>query len=54
MRLLIVAFLVGQVDSWSYLAVISVHAFYRTHSTQCLAAADICYWAGPLSPATAV
>jgi CRP-like cAMP-binding protein/predicted MFS family arabinose efflux permease len=46
MRFLIVAFLVDQVGSWSYLVVISVYIFDRTHSTQWLAAAAVCRW-GP-------
>src|SRR5580658_2113859 len=46
LRLLIGAFLVDQVGSWSYLVVISVYLFDRTHSTQWLAALGICRW-GP-------
>jgi MFS family permease len=46
LRLLIGAFLVDQVGSWSYLVVISVYVFDRTHSTQWLAALGICRW-GP-------
>ena len=42
LRLLIAAFLVDQVGSWSYFVVISVYIFDRTHSTQWLAAAGIC------------
>ncbi len=45
MRLLITAFLVDQVGSWSYVVVISVYLFDRTHSTQWLAALGICRWA---------
>jgi len=46
LRLLIGAFLVDQIGSWSYLVVISVYLFDRTHSTQWLAALGICRW-GP-------
>jgi CRP-like cAMP-binding protein len=46
LRLLIGAFLVDQVGSWSYLVVISVYLFDRTHSTEWLAALGICRW-GP-------
>ena len=46
LRLLIVAFLVDQVGSWSYAVVISVYIFDRTHSTQWLAAFAVCRW-GP-------
>jgi MFS family permease len=46
LRLLIAAFLVDQVGSWSYAVVISVYIFDRTHSTQWLAAAGVCRW-GP-------
>jgi len=46
LRLLIGAFGVDQVGSWSYLVVISVYLFDRTHSTQWLAALGICRW-GP-------
>jgi MFS family permease len=46
LRLLIAAFLIDQVGSWSYLVVISVYIFDRTHSTQWLAAAAVCRW-GP-------
>jgi CRP-like cAMP-binding protein/predicted MFS family arabinose efflux permease len=46
MRLLIAAFLVDQIGSWSYVVVISVYLFDRTHSTQWLAALGICRW-GP-------
>ncbi len=46
MRLLIAAFLVDQVGSWSYAVVLSVYVFDRTHSAQWLAALGICRW-GP-------
>jgi len=46
LRLLIAAFLVDQVGSWSYAMVISVYIFDRTHSTQGLAASAVCRW-GP-------
>jgi MFS family permease len=46
LRLLIAAFLIDQIGSWSYAVVISVYIFDRTHSTQWLAAAGICRW-GP-------
>ena len=46
LRLLIGAFLVDQVGSWSYIVVISVYLFDRTHSTEWLAALGICRW-GP-------
>jgi MFS family permease len=46
LRLLIVSFLVDQIGSWSYVVVISVYVFDRTHSTQWLAALGICRW-GP-------
>jgi MFS family permease len=45
MRLLIGTFLVDQVGSWSYVVVILVYIFDRTHSTQWLAATGICRWA---------
>ncbi len=45
LRVLIAAFLVDQVGSWSYLVVISVYVFDRTHSTQWLAALAVCRWA---------
>lgn len=45
-RLLVASFLVDQVGSWSYLVVISVYVFDRTHSTQWLAALGVCRW-GP-------
>ncbi len=46
LRLLISAFVVDQVGGWSYLVVISVYVFDRTHSTQWLAALGVCRW-GP-------
>ena len=46
LRLLIAAFLVDQIGSWSYVIVISVYIFDRTHSTQWLAANAACRW-GP-------
>ena len=46
LRLLMAAFLVDQIGSWSYLVVISVYVFDRTHSTQWLAASAVCRW-GP-------
>jgi CRP-like cAMP-binding protein/predicted MFS family arabinose efflux permease len=46
LRLLIAAFLVDQIGSWSYIVVLSVYIFDRTHSTQWLAAAGACRW-GP-------
>jgi MFS family permease len=46
LRLLVATFLVDQVGSWSYLIVISVYIFDRTHSTQWLAANAACRW-GP-------
>jgi MFS family permease len=42
LRLLMTAFLVDQVGSWSYLVVISVYVFDRTHSTQWLAILTLC------------
>ena len=48
LRLLIAAFLVDQVGSWSYIVVISVYVFDRTHSTQWLAANAVCRWAPSL------
>ena len=45
LRLLIASFLVNQVGSWSYVVVISVYVFDRTHSTQWLAATGVCRWA---------
>jgi MFS family permease len=46
LRLLIAAFLVDQIGSWSYLVVIGVYVFDRTHSTQWLAGLAVCRW-GP-------
>ncbi len=46
LRLLIASFLVDQVGSWSYVVVISVYVFDRTHSTLWLAGLGICRW-GP-------
>jgi MFS family permease len=46
LRLLIAAFLVDETGSWSYIVVISVYIFDRTHSTQWLAALAACRW-GP-------
>ena len=46
LRLLMSAFLVDQIGSWSYLIVISVYVFDRTHSTQWLAVLGVCRW-GP-------
>jgi MFS family permease len=46
LRLLISAFGVDQIGSWSYLIVISVYVFDRTHSTQWLAILGVCRW-GP-------
>ena len=45
MRLLVGTFLVDQVGSWSFVVVILVYIFDRTHSTQWLAATGICRWA---------
>ena len=45
MRLLIGTFLVNQVGSWSFVVVILVYIFDRTHSTQWLAATGVCRWA---------
>ena len=45
LRLLVASFLVDQLGSWSYVVVISVYIFDRTHSTQWLAAVGICRWA---------
>jgi hypothetical protein len=39
LRLLIASFLVDQVGSWSYVVVISVYVFDRTHSAQWLTVA---------------
>jgi MFS family permease len=44
LRLLIVSFVIDQIGSWSYIVVISVYIFERTHSTQWLAAAGVCRW----------
>ena len=52
LRLLIAAFLVDQVGSWSYVVVISVYVWDRTHSTQWLAALGICRWGPGLLLAT--
>lgn len=46
LRLLLTAFLIDQIGSWSYLIVISVYVFDRTHSTQWLAVLGVCRW-GP-------
>src|SRR5450755_3428848 len=46
LRRLMSAFLVDQIGSWSYLIVISVYVFDRTHSTQWLAILGVCRW-GP-------
>jgi MFS family permease len=46
LRLLIASALVDQVGSWSYVVVLSVYVFERTHSTVWLAALGICRW-GP-------
>jgi MFS family permease len=46
LRLLIAAFLVDEIGSWSYVTVISVYIFDRTHSTEWLAANAACRW-GP-------
>ena len=46
LRLLIATFTVDQIGSWSYIIVISVYIFDRTHSTQWLAANAACRW-GP-------
>jgi len=46
LRLLIASFLVDQIGSWSYLVVIGVYVFDRTHSTQWLAGLAVCRW-GP-------
>jgi predicted MFS family arabinose efflux permease len=45
LRLLTASFLIDEVGSWSYIVVISVYVFDRTHSTQWLAALAICRWA---------
>jgi MFS family permease len=46
LRLLLSTFLVDQIGSWSYIIVISVYLFDRTHSTQWLAVLGVCRW-GP-------
>ena len=46
LRLLIASFLIDEIGSWSYIVVISVYIFDRTHSTQWLAANAVCRW-GP-------
>jgi MFS family permease len=46
LRLLITSFLIDEIGSWSYIVVISVYIFDRTHSTQWLAANAACRW-GP-------
>jgi len=46
LRLLTAAFLIDQIGTWSYLVVIGVYIFDRTHSTQWLAALGVCRW-GP-------
>lgn len=48
LRLLIASFLVDQIGSWSYIIVISVYIFDRTHSTQWLAANAVCRYVGEL------
>jgi CRP-like cAMP-binding protein/predicted MFS family arabinose efflux permease len=45
MRLLVGSFLVDQIGSWSFVVVILVYVFDRTHSTQWVAATGICRWA---------
>lgn len=45
MRLLVGTFLVDQIGSWSFVVVILVYIFDRTHSTQWLAVTGICRWA---------
>src|ERR1700744_691156 len=45
LRLLIPAFAVDQIGSWSYVVVLSVYVFDRTHSTAWLAVLGICRWA---------
>ena len=44
LRFLIASFVIDQIGSWSYIVVISVYIFERTHSTQWLAAAGVCRW----------
>ncbi len=46
LRLLVAAFAIDQIGTWSYAVVISVYVFDRTHSAQWLAVAAICRW-GP-------
>jgi MFS family permease len=46
LRLLVASLLVDEIGSWSYIIVISVYIFDRTHSTQWLAANAACRW-GP-------
>jgi MFS family permease len=48
LRLLIIAFLIDQIGSWSYIVVLSVYVFDRTHSTQWLAALAASRWAPSL------
>ena len=45
LRLLIGAFLADQIGSWSYVVVLAVYVFDRTHSAQWLAAVGVCRWA---------
>ena len=45
LRLLIGTFLIDQIGSWSYIVVILVYVFDRTHSTEWVAATGICRWA---------
>ncbi len=45
MRILVASFLVDQIGSWSFVVVIAVYVFDRTHSTQWLAVLGICRWA---------
>jgi MFS family permease len=45
MRILIASFLVDQIGSWSFVVVIAVYVFDRTHSTQWLAVLGVCRWA---------
>src|SRR5215467_9480092 len=45
MRLLIGTFLIDQIGTWSFVVVILVYIFDRTHSAQWLAATGICRWA---------
>jgi CRP-like cAMP-binding protein/predicted MFS family arabinose efflux permease len=46
LRILLTSLFVDQIGSWSYLVVLSVYVFDRTHSPQWLAALAICRW-GP-------